>query len=230
MGVGDGAALQRQHLVPALARRVRAAARKPSEAGLPTFCSWLRERAMKLPLRSIRPASQPSGRFHCSNSDRKMLGSMPMMMHSGGLSLRQHRHLDRDRRRLQNRAVEDVGDLHLAGLDGAALELHAACGRRGSELGRAGARLTSCCPFSSAEHDPAAGQARDIARSASWRNAARSSVSSAGEVASICATAICLLRIVSTAFISVRVENRMASRRVSRSLLASCHTIPRSAA
>ena len=53
-----------------------------------------------------------------------------------------------------------------------------------------------------------------------------SSVCSAGEVASIWPTAICLLRIVSTAFISVRVENRIASRRVSRSLLASCQTMP----
>ena len=86
-------------------------------------------------------------------------------------------------------------------------------------------RSINCFPFSSLR----ATQPPDrplMARSASWRNASRSSAANAGDVASICATAICLLRIASTAFISVRVENRMASRRVSRSLLASCHTMP----
>ena len=67
MGVGDGAALDRHHLVPAF-RRAAGRGAEARRGGLPTVSSWLRDRAMKLPCRSIRPASQPSGRFHCSNS------------------------------------------------------------------------------------------------------------------------------------------------------------------
>ena len=103
MGVGDRAALERQHFVPALRRPCARRRGNPSDAGRPTFCSWLRERAMKLPLRSISPASQPSGRFHCSNSGRKIAGSMTMVSAERRLALARHRHLDRDDRRLQIR-------------------------------------------------------------------------------------------------------------------------------
>ena len=92
----------------------RAAARKSSEAGLPTFCSWLRERAMKLPLLSIRPASQPSGRFHCSNSDEEDRRLHDDADAQRRLALPQHRHFDRYDRRLQNRASEHVGNLNTA--------------------------------------------------------------------------------------------------------------------
>ena len=115
---------------------------------------------MKLPLRSIRPASQPSGRFHCSNSGRKMRGSMTTVMHERRLARAPDRDLDRDHGRLQDRAREDVGDLDLAGLDGAALQLDR--GRRPARqrLARGPDQVDELLAVLVAEHDPAAGQAR----------------------------------------------------------------------
>ena len=97
-----------------------------------------------------------------------------MMISSGGLSLRKTGTSTVTDRRLQDRAVENAGNLHLAGLEGAALRVLPASVRRGSGSAAPGARLMSCWPFSSASTTQPPDRP-GIARSASSRNAARSS-------------------------------------------------------
>ena len=129
---------------------------------------------MKLPLRSIRPASQPSGKFHCSNSGGRCAGSMHDAEAQRRLALAQHRHLDGDDGRLQHGAAENVGYLHLAGLDGAA----SAARRRWPDRQRHRRRalqIDELLAVLVAQHDPAAATGPGAARSASWRKAARSS-------------------------------------------------------
>ena len=100
---------------------VSAAVRRPSDAGLPTVCAWLRERAMKLPSRSIRPASQPNKARVSSRAppppsplgaaataaghhrETRLVGPPSEVD-----SIAEHRQLDCHRWRLQNRTIENA--------------------------------------------------------------------------------------------------------------------------
>ena len=154
MGGCDRDAFERCRLVPA--RSARGAPRRgnPRMPACQHIAAWLRDRAMKLPLLSISPASQPSGRFHCSNSARKIEGSMTMLMHRRRLAWAQDGHFNRHDRRFQHGAIEHVGNLNSAEFDGAAAKLDALTHREWSTDGQF--EIDELLAALVAEHDPSA--------------------------------------------------------------------------
>ena len=159
MIVGERLALQRGELVPAF---LGAAARRcgsPSEAGWPTMRSCSRERATKLPLRSIRPPSQPSGRCRSSISILNADESMIMASPSGGLPGRSTGTSMVMIGALHETADADVGNLHLAGLAAPALQLDRRWIAQRQRLAGRPREIDELLAVLVGQHDPAAGQA-----------------------------------------------------------------------
>ena len=185
---------------------------------------------MKLPLRSIRPASQPSGKCHCSISLgnaglhdrwRVQAAACPAL----------HRHFDGDDRLLHEAA--DEGRWKSA-LD--RFRWRARCSsmpvwmseRQWLPGGRA--EVDELLAVLVGQHDPAAGQTRP--RRARPRGGTRRDRPPPAPATppAYAPTAICLLSSASTAFTSVRVENRMASRWSHARCRRAARRCPRSAA